>query len=155
MPDQKHLRTPRAHPPPRQPAQPDQMGTATVLMPDPDVLTDLLARYRTAVALDASEGGAGPETRRRVDDVAYTLCISTGTCDVDDALTAAHRRLAGPRADVPHSRKGTPRMTTTPDETEEQPIYDSLSREAAEATEEQAGRALDWSDLHSATNLAR
>ncbi|NEE26662.1 DUF5133 domain-containing protein, partial [Streptomyces sp. SID7982] len=32
-----------------------------------------------------------------MDDVAYTLCVSTGTRDVDSALVAARHRLPGAR----------------------------------------------------------
>jgi hypothetical protein len=32
-----------------------------------------------------------------MDDVAYTLCVSTGTADVDAALVAARHRLPGAR----------------------------------------------------------
>lgn len=37
------------------------------------------------------------EARQRMDDVAYTLCVSTGTGDVDSALVAARHRLPGAR----------------------------------------------------------
>lgn len=71
-------------------------------MPDPDALTDLLARYRTAIARDMAEGGRSPETRRRVEDAAYILCVATGTCAIDDALIAVRRRLEVCRADNGH-----------------------------------------------------
>lgn len=32
-----------------------------------------------------------------MDDLAYTLCVSTGTKDVDTALVAARHRLPGAR----------------------------------------------------------
>jgi hypothetical protein len=35
--------------------------------------------------------------RQRMEDVAYTLCVSTGTCDVDAALIAARHQLPGAR----------------------------------------------------------
>ncbi|WP_258044489.1 DUF5133 domain-containing protein [Streptomyces sp. SM11] len=37
------------------------------------------------------------EARQRMDDVAYTLCVSTGTGDADSALVAARHRLPGAR----------------------------------------------------------
>ncbi|MET7442243.1 DUF5133 domain-containing protein, partial [Streptomyces sp. NPDC005568] len=45
--------------------------------------------------LHAESGGA--EVRRRMDDLAYTLCVATGTNDVDAALIAARHRLPGAR----------------------------------------------------------
>ncbi|WP_328475541.1 DUF5133 domain-containing protein [Streptomyces sp. NBC_00377] len=38
------------------------------------------------------------QTRQRMDDVAYTLCVSTGTRDIDTALIAARHQLPGARA---------------------------------------------------------
>ncbi|MFE7582759.1 DUF5133 domain-containing protein [Streptomyces gardneri] len=66
-----------------------------MLMADPAVLRDLIERYETLKALRAENGGE--EVRRRMDDLAYTLCVSTGTRDVDAALIAARHRLPGAR----------------------------------------------------------
>ncbi|MFF7365762.1 DUF5133 domain-containing protein [Streptomyces sp. NPDC008125] len=61
-----------------------------MLMAHPVVLKGLVERYeslRSAAAEDARE-------RRRLEDVEYTLCVSTGTRDVESALDAARTRLA-------------------------------------------------------------
>ncbi|MEU8882018.1 DUF5133 domain-containing protein [Streptomyces hydrogenans] len=62
-----------------------------MLMAHPVVLRELVEQYETLQALHAENGSA--EARRRMDDLAYTLCVSTGTRDVDAALIAARRRL--------------------------------------------------------------
>ncbi|MBT2505699.1 DUF5133 domain-containing protein [Streptomyces sp. ISL-98] len=66
-----------------------------MLMAHPEVLRKLVGQYETLKKLYAETGSAG--TRRRMDDVAYTLCVSTGTRDVDTALVTARRQLSGPR----------------------------------------------------------
>jgi hypothetical protein len=66
-----------------------------MLLAHPAVLTALLEEYET-LALLGAEYGVG-EVRRRRDDLAYTLCVSTGTSDVDAALIAARFRLPGAR----------------------------------------------------------
>ncbi|MER7659951.1 MULTISPECIES: DUF5133 domain-containing protein [unclassified Streptomyces] len=66
-----------------------------MLMAHPAVLQNLIEQYETLKVLHAEAGG--PEVRRRMDDVAYTLCVSTGTRDVDAALIAARHRLPGAR----------------------------------------------------------
>ena len=68
-----------------------------MLMAHPAVLADLIQQYETLHALHAENGG--PEAQRRLDDVAYTLCIATGTRDVDTALIAARHQLPGARDD--------------------------------------------------------
>ncbi|WP_432182932.1 DUF5133 domain-containing protein [Streptomyces tendae] len=63
-----------------------------MLMPHPAVLRGLLAEYEAAAAdepVDAT-GRPGPRTR----DLAYTLCVSTGTREVRRALETARRHLA-------------------------------------------------------------
>jgi hypothetical protein len=64
-------------------------------MAHPTVLRNLVEQYVTLRTLHAEDGGT--EVRRRLDDVAYTLCVSTGTRDVDAALVAARHRLPGAR----------------------------------------------------------
>ncbi len=64
-------------------------------MAHPAVLRGLIEQYEALAALQAQKGGA--EVRRRMDDLAYTLCVSTGTRDVDAALIAARHRLPGAR----------------------------------------------------------
>ncbi|MFF9340681.1 MULTISPECIES: DUF5133 domain-containing protein [unclassified Streptomyces] len=68
-----------------------------MLMAHPVVLRELVEQYEALQALQAEKGGA--EARRRMDDLAYTLCVSTGTRDVDAALIAARRRLPETRAE--------------------------------------------------------
>lgn len=60
-------------------------------MAHPAVLRNLVEQYETLRALHAENGST--EVRQRMDDVAYTLCVSTGTKDVEAALVAARRRL--------------------------------------------------------------
>ncbi|GGQ01632.1 DUF5133 domain-containing protein [Streptomyces roseolilacinus] len=62
-----------------------------MLMAHPAVLRDLVEQYETLAALHAEAGGQ--EVRQRMADVTYTLCVSTGTRDVDAALSAARERL--------------------------------------------------------------
>ncbi|MFE5794304.1 DUF5133 domain-containing protein [Streptomyces sp. NPDC056503] len=66
-----------------------------MLMAHPVVLRNLIEQYETLKVLGAEDGG--DEVRRRMDDLAYTLCVSTGTRDVDTALIAARHRLPGAR----------------------------------------------------------
>ncbi|MFF0536003.1 DUF5133 domain-containing protein [Streptomyces coelicoflavus] len=65
-----------------------------MLMPHPEVLRRLLEEYEAA-AVDEPAGATG-EPGPRTRDLAYTLCVSTGTRDVTRALDAARRQLAGP-----------------------------------------------------------
>ncbi|MFI2371173.1 DUF5133 domain-containing protein [Streptomyces sp. NPDC018833] len=62
-----------------------------MLMANPAVLRNLLEEYEALVSLHAETGGA--RARQRMEDVAYTLCVSTGTKDVDSALAAARQQL--------------------------------------------------------------
>ncbi|MGY0489650.1 DUF5133 domain-containing protein [Streptomyces sp. WG-D5] len=66
-----------------------------MLLAHPALLNDLVREYETLSALDADEGG--PAARRRLDDIGYSLCVATGTSDVDAALVAARHRLPGAR----------------------------------------------------------
>ena len=68
-----------------------------MLLAHPAVLRDLVEQYETPRLLHAQEGSE--LVRQRMDDVAYTLCISTGTRDVDTALIAARHRLPGARVE--------------------------------------------------------
>ncbi|GAA4329678.1 DUF5133 domain-containing protein [Streptomyces venetus] len=68
-----------------------------MLLAHPVVLTNLIEQYETLRVLHAENGT--PEARRRMEDVAYTLCVSTGTRDVDAALVAARHRLPGARTE--------------------------------------------------------
>ncbi|MFD8074930.1 DUF5133 domain-containing protein [Streptomyces sp. NPDC059718] len=64
-----------------------------MLLAHPAVLNDLVDRYETLRMLDPGD----LEVRRRMADVSYTLCVATGTRDVDTALIAARLRLPGAR----------------------------------------------------------
>ncbi|MEU9488125.1 DUF5133 domain-containing protein [Streptomyces decoyicus] len=69
-----------------------------MLMAHPAVLLELVEEYEVLELLHARQGRA--EVRRKMDDVAYTLCVSTGTRDVDAALSAARHQL--PRTGAKH-----------------------------------------------------
>ncbi|MFF0201346.1 DUF5133 domain-containing protein [Streptomyces sp. NPDC005017] len=66
-----------------------------MLMAHPAVLQNLIRQYEALRLLHAEEGSEA--VRQRMEDVAYTLCVSTGTRDVDAALIAARHRLPGAR----------------------------------------------------------
>ncbi|MET9427104.1 MULTISPECIES: DUF5133 domain-containing protein [unclassified Streptomyces] len=62
-----------------------------MLMAHPAVLSQLIEEYETLKALHAEAGG--PAVQQRLEDVTYTLCVSTGTQDGEAALRAARRQL--------------------------------------------------------------
>ncbi|MDF6022911.1 DUF5133 domain-containing protein [Streptomyces sp. JH34] len=62
-----------------------------MLMANPATLRNLVKRYETLRSIHARLGT--PESRRQLDDVSYTLCVTTGTRAVPDALAAAAARL--------------------------------------------------------------
>ncbi|MGK5637503.1 DUF5133 domain-containing protein [Streptomyces sp. URMC 126] len=64
-----------------------------MLLAHPAVLRDLVERH-TALQRSATARPADPALRRQLADVTYTLCVTTGTRDIADALRAARRRLA-------------------------------------------------------------
>ncbi|MFF9768595.1 DUF5133 domain-containing protein [Streptomyces sp. NPDC014636] len=66
-----------------------------MLMAHPAVLKDLIAQYEALTLLGAEE--STPQARQRLADISYTLCVATGTRDVDMALIAARHRLSGAR----------------------------------------------------------
>ena len=68
-----------------------------MLMAHPAVLTDLIEQYETLRTLHAEEGDEA--VRRRMADITYTLCVATGTSDIDTALVAARYRLPGARVE--------------------------------------------------------
>ncbi|MFH9707012.1 DUF5133 domain-containing protein [Streptomyces luteogriseus] len=68
-----------------------------MLLAHPVVLNNLIEQYETLRALHAES--STPETRQRMEDVAYTLCVSTGTRDIEAALVAARHRLPGARTE--------------------------------------------------------
>lgn len=76
---------------------PDPMEENLVLMAHPAVLRNLVEQYLALRVLHAEQ--SGEEARRRMNDVAYTLCVSTGTRDVDTALIVARHHLPGSGAE--------------------------------------------------------
>lgn len=69
-----------------------------ILMPHPEFLSRLVAEYEALQAGGGAEtGGATAERAARLRDLAYTLCVSTGTRDVAGALKTARLRLAAAR----------------------------------------------------------
>ena len=62
-----------------------------MLMPHPGFLRDIVDEYE---ALSAEEAARASEPSPRARDLAYTLCVSTGTRDVRVAMEAARRLLA-------------------------------------------------------------
>jgi hypothetical protein len=66
-----------------------------MLMAHPAVLHPLVKEYETLVTSPSGQGGE--KIRQRLEDVSYTLCVATGTRDIDAALVAAHLRLPGAR----------------------------------------------------------
>ncbi|GGY34372.1 DUF5133 domain-containing protein [Streptomyces djakartensis] len=76
-----------------------------MLRPNPAVLRRLVEEYE---ALAASEAASEPAVRSaRTRDLAYTLCVSTGTRDVELALELAHQWLAA----APPVARGTALLT--------------------------------------------
>lgn len=68
-----------------------------MLMAHPVVLQNLIEQYATLHILHAEHGSE--TVRQRMNDLAYTLCVSTGTRDIDTALIAARYRLPGARTE--------------------------------------------------------
>lgn len=64
-----------------------------MLTPHPVMLKNLIEQHEALRVLHARDGSV--ETRGRMNDSAYTLCVTTGTRDIDTALIIAHRQLAG------------------------------------------------------------
>ncbi|MGW1768341.1 DUF5133 domain-containing protein [Streptomyces sp. NPDC002073] len=61
------------------------------MMTHPAVLARLVEEYER----ESEARAAGPDgpVRQQMEDVVYTLCVSTGTHDIDAALAAARDRL--------------------------------------------------------------
>ncbi|MDQ0986096.1 DUF5133 domain-containing protein [Streptomyces sp. V2I9] len=58
-----------------------------MLIPSPDAMRTLLARYNELQLRHSQD--SDHELQRSLEDVTYTLCVSTGTRTVHDALLAA------------------------------------------------------------------
>lgn len=78
-----------------------------MLRPNPAVLRRLVDEYEALSAAEAASGPSGPSARTR--DLAYTLCVSTGTRDVERALERAHQWLAT----APAAPRGATTLTPT------------------------------------------
>ncbi|WP_374011033.1 DUF5133 domain-containing protein [Streptomyces ipomoeae] len=65
-----------------------------VVMAHPSLLRELVERCETLQRRLASDADADAETERRLEDATYTLCVLTGTHQLDTALYAARRQLA-------------------------------------------------------------
>lgn len=74
-----------------------------MLMPLPATLHRLVEEYETLLAEETLAGVTAPGARLR--DLAYTLCVSTGTREIADALTRAHAYLATAAAPPVHVRR--------------------------------------------------
>ncbi|MEW2070972.1 DUF5133 domain-containing protein [Streptomyces sp. NPDC007346] len=61
-----------------------------MLIAHPAVLEELLRRYEE---LRAQHGEGGDGVARGLEDVSYTLCVSTGTREIAAALVAAREQL--------------------------------------------------------------
>ncbi|MEU9895098.1 DUF5133 domain-containing protein [Streptomyces phaeochromogenes] len=70
-----------------------------MLMPHPATLRRLVDEYE-ALIVPEDEGGAVAKPDQRAQDLAYTLCVSTGTRDVRRALERARIHLAAVRRPV-------------------------------------------------------
>lgn len=84
-----------------------------MLMPSPTVLRGLVEEYEALLAEETLAGAAEPSPRLR--DLGYTLCVSTGTREIRDALAAARAHLvttaSAPATPAPHrSGAATPRF---------------------------------------------
>ncbi|MDQ1042834.1 DUF5133 domain-containing protein [Streptomyces sp. V4I2] len=62
-----------------------------MLRPHPEFLRRLVEQYESLRAEETARGPDAPSPRSL--DLAYTLCVSTGTRDVRLALDTAHRLL--------------------------------------------------------------
>ncbi|MEU7059484.1 DUF5133 domain-containing protein [Streptomyces sp. NPDC046197] len=83
-----------------------------MLTPHPEILRSLVDDYEAAAAAQTA-AAAGPATApsTRVQDLAYTLCVSTGTRDVGRALEKARRMLAATAPEAAQARTARPATT--------------------------------------------
>ncbi|WP_051797507.1 DUF5133 domain-containing protein [Streptomyces sp. NRRL S-337] len=80
-----------------------------MLKPHPAILRDLVKQYEGLRAQGSDR--SSPETRRRTEDLAYTLCVSTGTRTVEAALAFAAEQL---EADLAESAYATGARSVLP-----------------------------------------
>jgi hypothetical protein len=64
----------------------------SMLKAHPAVLRNLVEHYAALTELARSEI-VGPDIQRQLQDTAYTLCVSTGTRDIDAALAEARQQI--------------------------------------------------------------
>ncbi|QHA09327.1 DUF5133 domain-containing protein [Streptomyces broussonetiae] len=64
-----------------------------MVMADPSLLRELVERYES-LRRSLAQGGGSAETARKLGDATYTLCVVTGTRQLDAALFVARRQLA-------------------------------------------------------------
>ncbi|MFJ9638681.1 DUF5133 domain-containing protein [Streptomyces sp. NPDC101178] len=91
-----------------------------MLMPRPETVRPLLARYNE-LQLEHSRDSA-TELSRNLEDVSYTLCVTTGTRTIQDALLSAERILRTPAPAISaiaaeteqRERPGSPTNTPQP-----------------------------------------
>ncbi len=87
-----------------------------MLVPDPKVLRTLLTRY--AETRFAHAQNPTPESQQALDDVTYTLCVTTSTKTIEAALASADALLA---------RTCCARAVETPDSTVTLPAQNAQS----------------------------
>lgn len=80
-----------------------------MLKPHPAILRDLVKQYEELRAQGSDRSSS--ETRRRTEDLAYTLCVSTGTRTVEAALAFAAEQL---EADLAESAYATGARSVLP-----------------------------------------
>ncbi|MGW5657633.1 DUF5133 domain-containing protein [Streptomyces humi] len=82
-----------------------------MLMPHPATLRRLVKEYETLLATEALADDVSVDTR--LQDLTYTLCVSTGTREISQALRVAHDYLdsAVDSADGAGAAPGTGRRT--------------------------------------------
>ncbi|MGI5423326.1 DUF5133 domain-containing protein [Streptomyces sp. CA-179760] len=82
-----------------------------MLRPHPAVLRRLVDEYEALASAAAAES-APAEHGPRARDLAYTLCVSTGTRDIGRALAVAHQWLATATAPAPAPARDTAALAT-------------------------------------------
>ena len=68
-----------------------------MLIPHPAILRRLVEEYEALMAHKGDVPDAGRRRELRVQDLAYTLCVSTGTREVEKALARARDLLTAAR----------------------------------------------------------
>ncbi|MEU8931720.1 DUF5133 domain-containing protein [Streptomyces sp. NPDC048409] len=97
-----------------------------MLMPHPATLRSLLDAYESIVSAETSPDDTASQTR--LQDLAYTLCVSTGTRDVARALQVARGYLdatpdSTPQAVVIPAPSRAARQTLLPSQRSERHLH--------------------------------